>query len=223
MITAYRHTAESVREQIRRAELDHHALSQPIKACEISRCRATCCHDGVYLSAEEKHGIEQLLTTERQSLLHYGLQLPEKVIIPSRGGTAWKTATREAREQELAEDYPSHFPKTRCVFLDDQGYCGIQRWSMEQQRGDWFDKPLTCWIHPLLIQQRAQRPPLLTLVSPENDPQRTEEYPGFASCTHCGRPDEGGQPAYLALQPELEALSILAGRDLLAELMPNDQ
>ena len=219
MITAYRQISEIVREQIRAAEIDHEALRQPIRACEISRCRATCCHDGVYLSGEEKEGIEQLLQSQRPVFDSYGLELPEDVIIPSPKGQGWKTATRLAKEVELATDYPSHFPKTRCVFLDDQGYCGIQRWSMENQRGDWFDKPLTCWIHPLLIQKRPGLPPLLTLVKPENDPQKSEGYPGFASCTHCGRPDAGGHPAYQVLQSELEALSILAGRDLLGELM----
>ena len=61
MITAYRETAEIVREQIREAKIDLEALQKPIRACEISRCRATCCHDGVYLSEEEKHGIEALV------------------------------------------------------------------------------------------------------------------------------------------------------------------
>jgi len=215
MITAYRETAEIVREQIREAKIDLEALQKPIRACEISRCRATCCHDGVYLSEEEKHGIEALVREHGDAFS----DLTEQAIISARAGKAWKTATRPAKEGELAADYPSHFPKTRCVFLDHQGYCGIQRWSMEQGREPWFDKPLTCWIHPLILLPRnAERSqPLLTVVTPEDDPQTSKNYPGFASCTHCGRPDQGGEPAYQVLEKELEALSLLSGRDLLSE------
>ena len=32
-----------------------------------------------------------------------------------------------------------------------EGRCGIQLLSMEQGREAWFDKPLTCWIHPIVI------------------------------------------------------------------------
>ena len=221
MITAYPLTAENVREQVRAAEIDIEAFLKPIRACEISLCRATCCHDGVYLTEEEKNGVEDLVATHRPELESYGLTLPPKPIISARDGLAWKTATRPAQVEELASDYPQHFPKTRCVFLDPKGYCGIQRWSMEQQRGDWFDKPLTCWIHPLILLPRTlQRPrPLLTLVTPENDPQKADNYPGFASCTHCGRPDQDGLPAHQVLTQELQTLSLLSGRDLLSEII----
>ena len=138
----------------------------------------------------------------------------------TRGGKSLKTAIREAEPDELADDFPNHFPKTRCVFLDQQGRCGIQRLSMGQGREPWFDKPLTCWIHPIVIlpvsEERSR--PLVTLVSPENDLQKTQGYPGFASCTHCGRPDEGGKKARQVLAAELEMLGGIAGRDILGEL-----
>ena len=99
-------------------------------------------------------------------------------------------------------------------------FSGIQKWSMQQGRHAWFDKPLTCWIHPIVIlpisQERSR--PLLTLVTPENDPQKTPGYPGFASCTHCGRPDDAGIPARQALCAELEMLGLISGRDILHEL-----
>ena len=90
---------------------------------------------------------------------------------------------------------------------------------MEIGADPWFHKPLTCWLHPLLIKpgRRGGRPEL-TLPSPENDPQKAPGYPGFASCTHCGRPDPEGEPAKVALAPELERLSLISGRDLLGEL-----
>ncbi|MGB0992936.1 MAG: hypothetical protein ACPG32_10770, partial [Akkermansiaceae bacterium] len=65
---------------------------------------------------------------------------------------------------------------------------------------------------------RTRPRPVITLVSPENDPQKTKDYPGFASCTHCGRRDNDGIPAREALMPELKMLGDISNRDLLAEL-----
>ncbi|NWK57395.1 hypothetical protein HW115_17380 [Verrucomicrobiaceae bacterium N1E253] len=219
-MSAYQETAEVLAAQIREAQLDHEAFEQWIRPCLLESCRATCCHDGVYLSKQEADGIGRLLDEHVAFFEQCGLSLPDEPILSVRGGGAFKTATRQAEPGELAEDYPAHFPQTRCVFLDRQGRCGLQRLSMEQGRAAWHDKPLTCWIHPILILPvtRERSRPLVTLVSPENDPQKTSAYPGFASCTHCGRPDSSGVPAREALAPELEMLGNLSGRDLLAEL-----
>lgn len=218
--TAYPKTAGLVAEQLREARLDHEAFEQKIKPCELAKCRATCCYDGVYLSEEESDGIKKLLLEHWGKFLEYGLSLPEEPIISSRGGRSLKTATRDAEAGELADDFPQHFSKTRCVFLDRHGRCGIQMLSVELGREPWFDKPLTCWIHPIVIlpSGRGRSRPEVTLVTPETDPQKAAGYPGFGSCTHCGRPDNSGVAAREALAPELKMLSLISGRDLLAEL-----
>ena len=215
-LTAYVKTAKVLREQMREAVIDHTAFEQKIMPCELSRCRATCCHDGVYLSEEEAEGIGSLLD-DNVSLSE---QLPDEVVVEARGGRSMKTATRCAESGELADDYPEHFPKSRCVFLDREGRCRIQVLSVNQGRHPWFDKPLTCWMHPLVLLpvNRERSRPVLTLVNRENDPQKSEGYPGFASCTHCGRADEGGKKAQQILAAELEMLSLLSGRDVLGEL-----
>ena len=218
--TAYLKTAEILADQLREALVDHEAFDQKVKPCELAKCRATCCHDGVYLSEEEAEGIRALLNKHGDKFAEYGLSLPDQPVIKARGGRSLKTATREAEAGELADDYPEHFPKTRCVFLDREGRCGIQRLSMDEGREPWFDKPLTCWIHPIVIMpaSRERSRPLVTLVSPDNDPQKAEGYPGFASCTHCGRPDEDGKKARQVLTAELEMLGLISGRDILGEL-----
>jgi len=217
-LTAYPGIAADVGGQVREARLDHAAFERPIRACELERCRATCCHDGVHLSAEEAAGIMALLDEHAASLASYGLELTDEPVVEVAGG--WKTAVRAARPGELAEDYPAHFPRTRCVLLDSLGRCGLQRLAMAQERHPWYYKPLTCWIHPLALRpmNRDRDRPELTLHRPEDDPQREAGYPGFASCTHCGRPDADGGPARLILAAELAALGELAGRDLLGEL-----
>lgn len=219
-VTAYNETAKVLREQVREALLDHEAFEQKVRACELERCRATCCHDGVYLSQEEAEGVKRLLRDHKKDFATYGLRLPDEPIISTRGGRSLKTAIREADPDELAKDFPKHFPKTRCVFLDKDGRCGIQMLSMEKGRSAWFDKPLTCWIHPIVILpvSRERSRPLITLVSPENDPQKVSGYPGFASCTHCGRPDEDGGKAREVLTAELKMLGDITGRDIQGEL-----
>ncbi len=211
--TQYQETANHLRAQIREAVLDHAAFEQKIVPCVLSNCRATCCHDGVYLSKEEASGIRELIASHPEVF-------PGDPIIAARDAKAFKTATRPAEDGELASDYPAHFPQTRCVLLDPEGKCRIQTWSIKQGRPPWFDKPLTCWIHPIVILPagRERERPVITLVNSENDPQKTEGYPGFASCTHCGRADDAGIPARDALRDELEMLGLISGRDLLGEL-----
>lgn len=214
-LTTFPDTAESLTFSLREAELDHAAFIQKIKACTLEVCRATCCHDGVYLSEEEAEGVG--LLAEKVAALD-GMLLPAEPVQSGSGGKR-KTCTRPARREEFAHDYPKHFPETRCVFLDDHHRCGLQRLAMEEGRHPWFYKPLTCWIHPILIQNRGwDQRPLVTLPAPETDPQKTPDYPGFASCTHCGRPDQDGVAAAEALAPELKMLSRISGRDLLKEL-----
>lgn len=218
--TAYKQTSGYLAQQLREAMLDHDAFEQLIRPCELERCRATCCYDGVYLSEEEAEGIKLLLADNISEFDRFGLSVSDESIISVRGGRSLKTATRAAELGELADDFPKHFPKTRCVFLDRQGRCGIQRLSMAQKREPWYDKPLTCWIHPIVILPagRERSRPVVTLVTTENDPQKSEGYPGFASCTHCGRPDSSGVPARESLAAELNMLGRLSGRDILKEL-----
>jgi len=220
METRYPQTAAGLGSQLRDAMIDHEAFEMLLKPCTLERCKATCCYDGVYLSAEEAEGVLGLVRDNRARFEEFGLNLPDEVVVMARGGSARKTATRWAEDGELADDFPAHFEKTRCVFLDKLGRCGIQRMNMEDGGHPWRDKPLTCWIHPIVIlpPNRERSRSLITLVSAENDPQKTQSYLGFASCTHCGRAETQGSPAYEVLNAELKALGDLAGRDFLAEL-----
>ncbi|MGJ8673745.1 hypothetical protein [Rubritalea sp.] len=220
MLTHYKETAADLAYQLKDTLVDHEAFETLLKPCTLERCSATCCYDGVYLSDEEAQGVEWLVENERSRLLGFGLNLPNQVVDVVRNGLSKKTAVRPAEVGELAVDFPSHFNKTRCVFLDSMGRCGIQRLSMEDELGDWYLKPLTCWIHPIVILPagRDRSRSLITLVSAQNDPQKTEDYPGFASCTHCGREEDGGQPAWKVLEKELRALGELSGRDIYGEL-----
>jgi len=212
MNSSYPETVKILSQQVREARVDHAAFEILIRPCEMHRCKGTCCYDGVHLSDEEAKHVELLAKQN-------GLNQGEDVIsVSAKGGK--KTATRIANDRELALDYPQHFPKTRCVFLDENSHCGLQKLSMQEGRHPWHDKPLTCWIHPLVMipAGKWEDRPVLTLVNAANDPQQTSSYPGFASCTHCGRQDSDGSPAWQVLQAELEMLGELCGRDIYGEL-----
>lgn len=225
-LTLFPETASDIGVQIRECQVDHDAFTQTLKPCTLERCKATCCYDGVYLSQEEAEMLEILIDLEAASFQKFGLHdgdgqpLRKESIIESSPKGSKKTATRPAKEGELAKDYPQHFPKTRCVFLDSEGRCGLQMLAMEKGEAPWFYKPITCWVHPIALRPPTHRESraVLTLYKKENDPQQDTGYPGFASCTHCGRNEANGTPAVEVLQEELKMLSTVSGRNLTKEL-----
>lgn len=188
---------------VRECSLDVAALQTPLLPCDLARCRGMCCHDGVYLGAEEQAVI--------------GAQF-EGDFFEKRGGKS-KTRTLPADGAQLGEGFPSHFPKTRCVFLDESHHCQLQSRALAEGKHPWYWKPFPCWLHPLGFRKGdpSQRP-MLSLPTRESDPAEESGYPGFASCTTCGVRDEGGQPAWQTLRAEFAFLSEISGRDLLAEL-----
>ena len=212
MNSAFPHTIKNLAQQVREARVDHTAFEALIRPCEMNRCKATCCYDGVHLSDEEATHVEQIASENDFN------QGEAVITVSPKGGK--KTATRVALDSELASDYPVHFPKTRCVFLDENSYCELQKYSMQKERHPWHDKPLTCWIHPLVLipAGKWEERPVLTLVDSQSDPQKASGYPGFASCTHCGREDLSGSPAWQVLEAELKMLGELCNRNIYEEL-----
>lgn len=213
MKTLFPETAKILTAQITEARVDHLAFETLLRPCELSRCKATCCYDGVYISDEEAGQIREVVRKEESILLN-----ADEVILQTEHGQ--KTATRPAEEGELADDFPEHFPKTRCVFLDSGGCCGLQKKAMNDNLDPWLYKPISCWMHPLVLVPAGKwgNRPVLTIVNAENDPQRDGDYAGYASCTHCGRADVDGKPAWQVLEQELKRLGELCGRDIYSEL-----
>lgn len=194
--TIFQETVRELAGQLAEAAVDHEAFERPLPVCELSRCRATCCHDGVILSKEEADVL-------------VGLGGEEGVVELEDGRR--KTRTIVAKEEELAEDFPSHFPKTRCVFLDAKHRCKWQLRAVAEGKYPWYYKPTSCWLHPVLLGMRDGRP-FLTIRS------REEDDAGFASQTPCGRATAGAASAREALAMELKMLGDLSGRDFYGEL-----
>ena len=214
-LTAFTRLETELGRQVREASLDHEAFAMPLKVCELGKCRATCCHDGVFLSGEERVEIGKAIESMATRLQSYNWSHNDWT--EQREGRV-KTRTVEAGRELLADDFPAHFPKTRCVFLDSEHRCVLQRLAMDDGRHPWWWKPVSCWMHPLLLRKDPTGRPVLTLARPDKDPAATEGYPGFGSFTPCGIPQPGGKPAWKTLCSELEWLGKLGGRDLLREL-----
>ena len=204
MWTAYPELEKELARQVREAALDHQAFETPLHLCELSRCGGMCCHDGVFLGSEEATVIAALVEDDEP--------------FERRGGRL-KTRTTSALDSQLGEGFPSHFLKTRCTFLDENHHCFLQKKALKAEKHPWFWKPFPCWLHPMtFMRDEGSRRPILTLPTAGKDPQRSENYPGFASQTPCGQLREGGQPAWRVLSEELRFLGLIGGRDLLGEL-----
>ncbi|MEJ6582072.1 MAG: DUF3109 family protein [Akkermansiaceae bacterium] len=194
--TIFRETAVGLARQLGEAAVDHAAFERGLSVCDLASCRATCCHDGAILSDEEADVLRGLDDREGIEALANGQK---------------KTRTIRVGGDELAEDFPDHFPKTRCVYLDEQHRCYWQLRSVEEGRHPWFYKPTSCWMHPVLLTQRDRRP-FLTILSPEDD------VAGFASNTPCGMAATCSKPARLSMAAELKMLESISGRNFSGEL-----
>jgi len=218
---------------VRGCRVDYPAFSTKLKPCDLQECKATCCHDGVYLSQEEAENIKVLVDSHREELFSMGFDVESPWLEKASERTGLKTkaisfhsdSTSSPEVDHFADDFPAHFPKTRCVFLDAEHKCQLQKLALSHDKDPWFYKPLTCWIHPLVILPPAdaksthgQDNHTLTIVKRGDDPQKKGDYAGYASCTHCGRENSKGEPASIVLRPELKRLSEISRRDILAEI-----
>ena len=193
-VTIFHETVKGLALALTEAAVDHHAFEKPLPVCELAKCRATCCHDGVVLSSEEA----EVLSRDSEGIIELGdgRLKTETVVVPS---------------DRFADDFPGHFPKTRCVFLDEKHRCLWQHRGVNEGKHPWFYKPTSCWMHPLILKTEAGRP-LLTLLS------RGEDEAGFATFTQCGRSKVGAPPARESLKMELEMLGLISGRNFHGEL-----
>jgi hypothetical protein len=146
-----------------------------------------------------------------------GIDLPAAVVEKSEwnGVAGVKTAVRPFPFRSYVKNYPDHFNETACVFLLDDGRCGLQVLSIQEGKHPWFYKPFTCWLQPIKLTDGEVR-----LYDEDSDPNKLPGYDGFVTRTCCGQTETDGLPAAEILREELEFLGKLIGRDLLSELSP---
>jgi hypothetical protein len=172
-----------------------------LSVCDVRQCEATCCHDGAYLRDGEEAFLVELV--ERVPAL--AARLPRPFIVDGVWGGEYlgrKTATRPHDYRNPG--YPAHFPRTRCVFADADGFCELEKFARARGQHPWTFKPAVCWMFPLEDDDGVPaRPPR----DPESDPYRTADYPGYSPFTPCGRHDPAGKPWRNALSREIDYLT----------------
>ncbi len=161
--------------------------------CDLAACEGMCCHDGVYLSAEEERALRRLVFKRRAELP----ELPDRFVVPGAGG-APKTAVRPHAYRQPG--FPAHFPRTRCVFALPDARCALQALAVADGAHPWAYKPRACWMHPL---RESATDPLPPPADPAADWDRADGYPGYVCFTRCGAHRPDGQPWEDALAGEL--------------------
>jgi Protein of unknown function (DUF3109) len=219
-ITAYPQTEEAMQDILSKASIDVESFKQNLLPCSLAKCHGMCCYDGVYVGQTTAEVIQRIVEEESQMFAAIQLDLPTEVIVDGEweGMVAGKkTAVKTKEFSSLVPDYPSHFNATACVFLLDDGRCGLQVVSEAKGLHPWYYKPFTCWMHPISMTS-VNNQVTLTVYNDSNDPYKLPNYDGFTSKTYCGKVSNCGQPAYRVLEAELKFLSRMVGRNFTEEI-----
>lgn len=212
-VTVFAAAEAALRDRLKTASIDAREFRRRLTCCSLADCRGVCCYDGVPVD-DDTAGVVQWLSKERAAdFQEMGLSLPNEVIVDNEwhGVVSKKTAVRPFPFRSLVRDYPDHFADTACVFLLDDGRCGLQVLAERDGEHPWYYKPIGCWLHPIKITGSAIR-----LYDEASDPDRRPGYDGFACRTFCGRTASDGCPAAELLKEELQYLGRILNRDPLA-------
>jgi hypothetical protein len=216
-LTVFSKSAIILKKEYANAKFDFTEFQRKLTRCSLNTCRGMCCYGGVKVDDETATVLQQLATERASDFRAMGLSLPELVV----KATEWHgvrgniTALKPFPFRELVDEYPKHFDQTACVFLLNDSRCGLQALGEMDGKHPWYYKPFSCWLLPIKIYDGE-----IHLFDYDSDPFRFPDYDGFFSRIFCGRTEECGQPAAIALRPELEFLGRLLDRGLVAELTP---
>jgi hypothetical protein len=126
--------------------IDPRIFTQPfVKSCDICICSGECCYYGVYTDKKEAENI--LAVRER--------------IIHSMDDSQIKNPEKWFEEPEADPDFESgiavgtEIHNGKCVFLDRQGFCTLQKIAIEDEEFKWKYKPMYCILFPLVIFEGA--------------------------------------------------------------------
>lgn len=169
-----------------------------LRVCDLNKCEAHCCYDGVYMKDGEETKIRGLV----ESAPDFFSSLPKDFIVDGFWDGEYsgrKTATRPHDFER--PDIPEHFTRTRCVFCSADHKCMLQVLAVQRGLHKWLYKPQSCWLFPLRIIDTEPAPPL---AFDELDPNCLgEDYPGFAKYVSCGRHRNDGIPWEQSLAEEI--------------------
>ena len=122
--------------------IDPAIFTQPfVKSCDVCICSGECCYYGVYTDMTE----HELIMSVKEKIISH---LDDS---QNKDPETWFEAP------EPDEDFPSGVAvgtevyNGKCVFLDKQGFCTLQKMAMLEGDYKWKYKPLYCILFPLVI------------------------------------------------------------------------
>ncbi len=130
--------------QINGLLIDPAIFSQPfVKACDVCICAGECCYYGVYTDKSEY----EMIISAKEKIIGY------------LDDSQTKDVNEWFEEPEHDNDFPSGIAvgtevyNGKCVFLDKQGFCTLQKMAMLEGEYKWKYKPLYCILFPLVISE----------------------------------------------------------------------
>lgn len=112
-----------------------------VKGCDVCICSGECCYYGVYTDKKEYERILQI----------------KDIIIAEMDDSQCKDSDKWFEEPEQDSDFESGIAigtqvyNGKCVFLDKQGFCTLQKIALKNGEYKWKYKPLYCILFPLVI------------------------------------------------------------------------
>lgn len=116
-----------------------------VKSCDVCICSGECCYYGVYTDKKE---YEKILSVKER-------------IIQAMDDSQIKDVDKWFEEPEVDPDFESGVAvgtevyNGKCVFLDKQGFCTLQKMAIQEGEFKWKYKPLYCILFPLVIFEGA--------------------------------------------------------------------
>ncbi len=217
-LTAFAKTEERLRQSSATLAVDARSFTRKLERCDLAHCRGMCCYDGVYVDEDTGRVLKTLAVERAADFREMGLELPGEILEkdrwrPSSLVSDYRTAVKPFPFAAIVDRYPAHFRQTACIFLIEDGRCGLQVLAEEDGLHPWFYKPIPCWLHPIAISESG-----VTVHDEVTDPFRFPWYDGYVARTFCGRTCPEGVAAADLLQDELTLLRrILSGDGVVPE------
>lgn len=112
-----------------------------VKRCDVCRCSGECCYYGVYTEKTEHEKIMSMKDKILSAMDDSQIKDPDQ----------WFEDPVEDDDFESGIAVGTEVYNGKCVFLDKQGFCTLQKIAMAEGENKWKYKPLYCILFPLVI------------------------------------------------------------------------
>jgi len=112
-----------------------------VPGCNICLCSGECCWYGVYTDLRER----DLILENKEIIKQY---MDES---QTKDESKWFEGVEEDSDFESGYCAGTQIYNHKCVFLDKNGFCSLQKAAIDRGEHKWKYKPIFCVIFPLTI------------------------------------------------------------------------